>query len=47
MTPQQEKAISRCKAMLKLAFPELTGHLEFHMKVGMDKVKCHVRLENQ
>ena len=31
MTPDQEKVIGRCKRMLKLAFPEMTGKIIFRL----------------
>lgn len=47
MTPEQKHVVMRVKDMLKLAFPDLTGHLEFHMKKGMEKVKAKYMQENQ
>jgi len=39
MTDEQEKVIERCKAMLKRAFPDLKGHLEFHLIPREDEVQ--------
>jgi hypothetical protein len=46
MSPEQKKTIDRCKDMLKRAFPDLTGHIEFHIKEGSDTVKAKCMKEN-
>lgn len=32
MTPEQEKVIGKCKAMIKLAFQPMTGKIIFRLK---------------
>ena len=45
MTPEQKQVIEKCKKLMKLGFPDLTGSVEFHLKPGADvKVKY---VENQ
>lgn len=45
MTPEQKKVVNRCKDMLKLAFPDLTGYVKFDMGKTEKVVVCTVQLK--
>ena len=45
MTTEQRKVVSRCKAMLKIAFPDLVGYIRFDMGNKADTVICNVKLK--
>ena len=49
MTPDQEKVIGKCKAMIKLAFQPMTGKIIFrlkHFSFGKQEVECDMFLPN-
>ena len=49
MTQEQKQVIDKCKNMLKLAFPDLTGYVRFDMCRDTKKVRAclHVNMENK
>ena len=49
MTPDQEKVIGKCKAMIKLAFQPMAGKIIFRMKYnafGKQDIECDMFLPN-
>ena len=46
MTKEQRQVAFKCKRMLELAFPDLTGHVKYNMVDGKAKVTvCYVNLK--
>ena len=49
MTPEQEKVIGKCQAMIKLAFQPMTGKIIFRLKhfaFGKQEIECDMFMPN-